>query len=63
MNAFADWQPGYAEHRIATSPVRDKRSAVRGYVKAGPTASRQFVLKFPDLEAYATMDEIGEAGP
>lgn len=49
---FAEWQPRYAEHGIATFPVRDKRPAVRGYLKVGLRASGQFVLKFPLESAF-----------
>jgi hypothetical protein len=43
---FAEYQPRYAEHGIATFPVRDKRPAVRGYLRMGLPASRQLVKRF-----------------
>jgi len=49
---FASWQPQYAEAGIATFPVRDKRPAVKGYLKAGLKASDQFRDKFPDDDAF-----------
>jgi hypothetical protein len=49
---FANWQPRYAECGIATFPVREKRPAVRGYLKIGMRASRQFALKFPIADAF-----------
>ena len=49
---FAEWQPRYAEHGIATFPVREKRPAVQGYLKIGLDASRQFAIKFPIEDAF-----------
>ncbi len=49
---FAEWQPRYAERRIATFPVRDKRPAVRGYLRAGMRASQEFASKFPGEAAF-----------
>ena len=49
---FAEWQPRYAEHGIATFPVRDKRPAVKGYLRAGIRASQQFASKFPSEAAF-----------
>lgn len=49
---FAEWQPRYAECGIATFPVREKRPAVRGYLKVGMCASGQFALKFPTDDAF-----------
>lgn len=49
---FAEWQPRYAEHGIATFPVRDKRPAVRHYLKIGMRASEQFASKFPGEAAF-----------
>ncbi|MBS7670974.1 bifunctional DNA primase/polymerase [Croceicoccus gelatinilyticus] len=49
---FATWQPRYAEAGIATFPVRDKRPAVKGYLKAGLKASEQFRGKFPGDDAF-----------
>jgi hypothetical protein len=49
---FAHWQPRYAEKGIATFPVRDKRPAVRGYLKLGMRASQQLATKFPTDDAF-----------
>lgn len=49
---FAEWQPQYAERGIATFPVREKRPAVRGYLKIGMKASGQFAIKFPAEDAF-----------
>jgi hypothetical protein len=55
---FAQWQPRYAEHGIATFPVtitddgRKKKPAVSNYLNAGLPASNQFALKFPNAEAF-----------
>ena len=48
---FAEWQPRYAEHGIATFPVREKRPAVRGYLKLGSATSARLAEKFSDAEA------------
>ena len=50
--SFADWQPRYAALGIPTFPVREKRPAVRGYLKVGLEASRQFARKFPHEPAF-----------
>lgn len=49
---FAAWQPRYAELGIATFPVRNKRPAVKGYLRAGLRASREFASKFPSDGAF-----------
>ncbi|MEO1921831.1 MAG: bifunctional DNA primase/polymerase [Sphingomonadaceae bacterium] len=49
---FAEWQPRYADAGIPTFPVRDKRPAVKGYLKTGLKASGQFALKFSDEDAF-----------
>lgn len=49
---FAEWQPRYAEHGIATFPVREKRPAVRGYLAMGIRTSAQFAIKFPTDDAF-----------
>jgi hypothetical protein len=49
---FSQWQPEYAERGIATFPVREKRPAVRGYLKIGLPASQQFAIKFPAENAF-----------
>ncbi|MFW7355595.1 MAG: bifunctional DNA primase/polymerase [Brucella sp.] len=52
MGVFADWQPQYAARGIATFPVRDKRPAVKGYLKIGNKTSEQFALKFANDDAF-----------
>ncbi len=49
---FAKWQPEYAARGVATFPVRDKRPAVKGYLKIGIKASQQFVMKFDNDDAF-----------
>lgn len=56
MGAFAEWQPRYAEHGIATFPVDiladgRKKPAVGGYLKLGGKYSSQLTLKFGEHEA------------
>ncbi|TIO43494.1 MAG: hypothetical protein E5X98_26920, partial [Mesorhizobium sp.] len=52
---FAEWQPVYAEHGIATFPVsivgKDKKPAVKGYLKLGSKVSGQLAIKFPGHDA------------
>jgi hypothetical protein len=48
---FAEWQPRYAEHGIPTFPVRDKRPAVRGYLKLGSITSARLAKKFSDADS------------
>lgn len=59
MGLFADWQPRYAEHRIATFPLRidgkHKKPATAGYNRVGLTGSGQLALKFPEIDAFAFM--------
>jgi len=43
---FGQWQPRYAEAGIPTFPVRDKKPAVRGYLKTGPSLSQMLAGKF-----------------
>jgi hypothetical protein len=56
MGRFAEFQPRYAEHRIATFPVnitvREKRPAVRHYQRAGLRASGELARKFPEAQAF-----------
>jgi hypothetical protein len=49
---FAQWQPRYAEHRIATFPVRDKRPCIRGWQNVGLPGSAQLAMKFLDVDAF-----------
>src|SRR5262249_25727048 len=48
---FAEWQPRYAERGIPTFPVREKRPAIRGYLKLGSATSARLAKKFPDADA------------
>lgn len=52
---FAEWQPRYAAHGITTFPViidgKDKKPAVKGYLKLGSSVSDQLALKFPRHDA------------
>jgi hypothetical protein len=50
--AFADWQAQYAEAGIITFPVRDKRPAVRNYLKLGKQGSSRLVSRFPDADEF-----------
>jgi Bifunctional DNA primase/polymerase, N-terminal len=49
---FAEWQPRYAKHRVATFPVKNKRPCVRHWQKFGLKGSSQLVMKFPDADAF-----------
>jgi hypothetical protein len=50
---FAEWQPRYADHNIATFPVTpDKVPAVKGYLRVGLNASDQLAMKFPANDAF-----------
>lgn len=52
-SAFAQWQPQYAAHNVATFPVTaDKVPAVKGYLRVGLQASGQLSIKFPDNDAF-----------
>src|SRR5688572_20803451 len=56
MDAFACWQPRYAERGISLFPVRivrgDKVPAVRAWPKVGPRLSAQLATKYPDATAF-----------
>jgi hypothetical protein len=53
---FASWQPIYAEHGIATFPVReDKRPAVRSYPRLGLRGSHELASKFIHTQALGFM--------
>ncbi|MGB8895454.1 MAG: bifunctional DNA primase/polymerase [Pseudolabrys sp.] len=59
---FSNAQPIYAEHGIATFPVKEsKEPAVRGYLRMGLDTSRGLVIKFPDAPAigFATKRRNG----
>ena len=48
---FAQYQPRYAEHGVATFPVNDnKRPAVSNYLRMGLQASRRLTEKFCDAD-------------
>lgn len=47
---FAEWQPRYAEHRVATFPVEGKRPCVRAWDKVGLRGSAQLAIKFAAAE-------------
>jgi hypothetical protein len=58
---FSQWQAEYAARGVPTFPVRlerdddgeiIKKPAIRGYLKTGSTLSAQWVLKFPDIDAF-----------
>ena len=53
MGVFADWQPRYAAHGIATFPAIDKRPAVKGWHRITPRASAQLAFKFADAREIA----------
>lgn len=49
---FSEWQPRYAEVGISTFPVREKKPAVKGYLKLGVATSEQLALKFTNDNAF-----------
>ena len=49
---FAEWQPRYAKHSVATFPVENKVPCVRNWQKMGLPASSQLAIKFPDADAF-----------
>jgi hypothetical protein len=56
QDTFADWQPQYAERRVATFPVTiggdEKKPSVVGYMKVGLRGSAQLANKFPDASSF-----------
>jgi hypothetical protein len=56
LGTFAEWQPRYADHGIATFPVvidgSGKRPAVKGYLKVGSNLSRELALRFAANDAF-----------
>jgi hypothetical protein len=49
---FAQWQPIYAEHKIATFPVGEaKTPGIRGWQKVGLKGSSELAAKFKDADA------------
>jgi hypothetical protein len=59
LGPFALWQPAYAEHGIATFPIKiienadkiEKKPAIIGYQKVGLRGSQQLAFKFTAAEA------------
>jgi hypothetical protein len=49
---FAEWQPRYAEHGIATFPVRGKVPAISNYLRLRAPGSRSLVDRFADAPAF-----------
>jgi hypothetical protein len=56
QDTFADWQPQYAERRVATFPVTigrdEKKPSVVGYMKVGLRGSAQLANKFPGASSF-----------
>ena len=56
---FAQWQPRYARHGVATFPVKivgdDKKPATSGYMKTGLRGSGQLAIKFADAQSFGFM--------
>ena len=50
--AFAEWQARYAEHRVATFPVENKRPCIRNWQKVGLRGSSQLAMKFTEADAF-----------
>ncbi len=54
--SFRDWQPVYADHRIATFPVRvstdGKVPAIRGWQRIGLPGSSKLAQKFAGADAW-----------
>jgi hypothetical protein len=57
MGVFAEWQPRYAEQKIATFPLDinggRKKPATKGYGCVGLRGSEQLAIKFPEMDAFA----------
>jgi hypothetical protein len=49
---FAEWQPRYAEHRVATFPVENKIPRIRHWQKVGLRGSSQLAMQFADADAF-----------
>lgn len=56
---FAQWQPRYAAHGVATFPLviegKEKRPAVKHYQRIGLKGSEQLAMKFEGVDAFAFM--------
>jgi hypothetical protein len=49
---FAEWQPRYAEHRVATFPVANKKPCIRHWQMVGLNGSSHLAMKFADADAF-----------
>jgi Bifunctional DNA primase/polymerase, N-terminal len=49
---FAEWQPRYAKHRVATFLVENKRPCIQHWQKVGLRGSSQLAMKFSDADAF-----------
>lgn len=49
---FAEWQPRYAEHGIATFPVENKVPSIRHWQRVGIEGSSQLAIKFAEADAF-----------
>ena len=56
IGIFGEWQPEYAARGIPTFPVKivgkDKRPAIRGYMKVGSLASQKLAKQFANASAF-----------
>jgi hypothetical protein len=56
VGIFEKWQPEYAARGLPTFPVniigKDKRPAIRGYMKVGSVASEKLAKQFADASAF-----------
>jgi hypothetical protein len=56
MSSFAEWQPVYASHGLATFPVRidaeTKKPLAKNYLRAGRRYSERLAQQFPDADAF-----------
>jgi len=50
--SFAEWQPRYAKHGVATFPVENKVPSVRNWQRMGLRASSQLALRFTEADAF-----------
>lgn len=57
--AFAQWQPRYARHGVATFPLeiigKEKKPMISNYGRVGLRGSGQLALKFPEAQALGFM--------
>jgi hypothetical protein len=49
---FAEWQPRYAKHRVATFPVANKKPRISNWQRVGLPGSSQLAIKFADADAF-----------